>query len=361
MNNSSRQQEIRISSGTIIRAILFVLLFIGIYILRDIVLVLLAAVVIASAIEPAAQWLENKGVPRIPGVLAMYLFVAAVIAGIFYFLIPPLVSDISQLIAEAPEYINSLQVGLQGSGSGLGAIEPLGGVPESFSIAELVTQFQKLIGTEGGVFSFITKIFGGMLSFVLVITFSFYLTVQRNGIGNFLRIVTPFQYEDYIIDLWERSQAKIGKWLQGQLILMLIVGLLTYLGLMIIGVNNALVFGLLAGLFEIIPLFGPVLSAIPPTAVAFVDGGVTLGILTVGLFVVIQQFENNLIHPLVVTKVVGVPPMLVIVAIVVGGKLAGFLGALLSVPLAAALMEYANDISKRKKELHKQLQGDSSA
>ena len=361
MNNSSGKQEIRISSGTIIRAILFVLLFVGIYILRDIVLVLLAAVVIASAIEPAAQWLENKGVPRIPGVLAMYLFVATVIAGIFYFLIPPLVSDISQLIAEAPEYINSLQVGLQGGGSGLGAIEPLGGVPESFSVAELVTQFQKLIGTEGGVFSFITKIFGGMLSFVLVITFSFYLAVQRNGIGNFLRIVTPFQYEDYIIDLWERSQAKIGKWLQGQLILMLIVGLLTYLGLMIIGVNNALVFGLLAGLFEIIPLFGPVLSAIPPTAVAFVDGGVTLGILTVGLFVVIQQFENNLIHPLVVTKVVGVPPMLVIVAIVVGGKLAGFLGVLLSVPLAATLMEYANDISKRKKELHEQLQGDSSA
>lgn len=353
MEQNMNKQTIRIDSSTIVRSILFILLFAGIYFLRDIVLVILTAVVIASAIEPLIQWLERRHIPRVPGVLSIYVGMAAIAAGIFYFLIPPLVDDVSSLIAQAPEYINQLQLGLEGTG-GLTDPEALNGVTDTFSVSEAVTQFQRIIGAEGGLLSLVNKIFGGVLSFILIVTFSFYLSVQRDGIANFLRIVTPFQYEDYIIDLWRRSQAKIGKWLQGQLVLMLIVGLLTYLGLAILGIPNALLFGIIAGLFEIIPLFGPVLSAIPAVAVGFIEGGLTLGLMTTGLFIIIQQFENNLIHPLVVTKVVGVPPMLVIIAIVVGGKLAGFLGIILSVPLAAAIMEYTNDISARKQQLHQQ-------
>ncbi|TSC68058.1 MAG: hypothetical protein G01um101472_175 [Parcubacteria group bacterium Gr01-1014_72] len=193
-----------------------------------------------------------------------------------------------------------------------------------------------------------STIFGGVLSFVLIIVLSFYLAVQEDGVTNFLRIVAPIQHQRYIIDLWKRSQRKIGLWLQGQLLLGLIVGILVYLGLTVLGIKNALLLAILAGFFEIIPVFGPILASIPGIIIGFADGGVTSGFLVIGLYLIIQQFENHLIYPLVVRKVVGVSPILVILGLVVGGKLAGFLGILLSVPIAAALMEYFSDVQRSK-------------
>jgi predicted PurR-regulated permease PerM len=178
--------------------------------------------------------------------------------------------------------------------------------------------------------------------------FSFYFAVQETGIDDFLRLVTPVEHEQYVVSLWRRSQDKIGKWMQGQLLLGLIVGVLLYLGLVILGVPYALLLAVLAAIFELIPVFGQILAALPAIAVAFGDGGVTAALLVLGLYLIVQQFESNLIYPLVVKKIVGVPPLLVILALLIGAKLAGFLGILLSVPIAAALQEFINDIQKKK-------------
>jgi len=121
-----------------------------------------------------------------------------------------------------------------------------------------------------------------------------------------------------------------------------------YLGLTVLGVKYALVLAVLAAIFELIPVFGPILSSVPAVVVGFVDGGVGLGLLVIALYIIIQQFENHLIYPLVVTKVVGVPPLLVILALLIGWKLVGFLGIILSIPFAAALQEVASDLEKRR-------------
>ena len=189
------------------------------------------------------------------------------------------------------------------------------------------------------------------MGFVLVVVFSFYFAVQETGVDDFLRVVTPLRYQERVQNLWKRSQIKIGLWMQGQLALALIIGVLVYLGLTILGVPYALLLGLLAAVFELIPVFGPVLSAIPAAAIALTDGGVTLMFLVIGLFAVIQQFENHLIYPLVVTKVVGVPPLLVILALLVGAKLAGFLGIILSVPAAAVIQELVYELGQERKKL----------
>jgi predicted PurR-regulated permease PerM len=191
-------------------------------------------------------------------------------------------------------------------------------------------------------------VFGGVLSFVLILVFSFYFAMQEKGIEEFLAIITPAEYEKYVVGLWHRTQRKIGLWMQGQLILGLIVGILVYLGLTLIGVEHALVLAVLAGLFEIIPVFGPTLSAIPAVAIGFSGGGVGIGLFVVALYVIIQQFENHLIYPLVVTKVVGVPPLLVILALIIGAQVAGFLGILLAVPIAAAVQECVADLDQRR-------------
>ena len=132
------------------------------------------------------------------------------------------------------------------------------------------------------------------------------------------------------------------------MVLGLIVGVLLYLGLTILGVPNALLLAVLAGLFELIPVFGQILAAIPALALGFADGGFTAFLLVGGLYLIVQQFEAHLIYPVVVKKVVGVPPLLVILALIVGAKLAGFLGILLSVPIAAAIQEFVSDVDREK-------------
>ena len=156
------------------------------------------------------------------------------------------------------------------------------------------------------------------------------------------------QHERYVIGLWRRSQHKIGLWMQGQLLSSALMALLVYLSLLIIGVPHALLLAVLAGVFELIPLVGATLAAIPTIFIAYTWGGMSIALIVAGLYIVIQQLEGHLIYPLVVKKMVGIPPIISIVSLVIGGTLAGFLGVLISVPVAAALMEFISDFEERK-------------
>jgi len=350
-----RELAIRITPSSIIVAILLVLLVALLYILRDLVLIVLTAIVIASAIEPATAWFQKYKIPRLVSVLIVYLTFFALLLGFFYFFLPTILVETLNFLAILPSYLQ--------------AIDNLNPFQETVflgteGLADQIS-FSQAFESLRGVFSNVTKsfletinfVFGGLLSFVLIIVFSFYFAVQETGIDDFLRVISPAKHQKYIVNLWKRSQVKIGLWMQGQLMLAVIVGMLVYLGLTILGVKHALLLALVAAIFELIPVFGPILSAIPAIAVGFVDGGVTVGLLVVGLYVIIQQFENHLIYPLVVTKVVGVPPLLVILALLVGAQLAGFLGIILSVPFAAVLQELVSDIQKNKKRQLAEVEG----
>jgi len=337
------------------KVILFGLLFVLIFYLKDLVLILLTAIVIASAIEPATKWFSRYKIPRVPAVLFVYTIIVAAVFGIFYLFIPAILDEASGFFADLPQYINS--IGLSGPITSESVISP-SAVAESvstvkgFSLSSIITDLQSsFVNVSEGFFRVLNTVFGGIFSLILIVVFSFYFAVQERGIDDFLKIITPVRHQKYIIDLWKRSQKKIGLWMQGQLILALIIGVLTYLGLTIFGVPYALLLAILAAIFELIPIFGPILAAIPATIIAFASGGVSLGVFVIGLYLIIQQFENHLIYPLVVKKVVGVPPLLVIIAIIIGAKLAGFLGIILSVPVAAAVQELVADIQKNKEKM----------
>ena len=351
MDDNQKSNAVYITTGTIIRTILLLLLFYVLYLLLDLVLVVLTSVVIASAIEPATKWFARYKIHRIPAVILVYVILASIIVSIFYFFIPPLLDEATKFAAVLPGYLDSFTNSSSVAGNDLvGTQKIVGDFAGSISFKDIISQAKETIsGFSGGVFEAISFIFGGAFSFILVIIISFYLAVQKDGISSFLKLITPIKHQEYIIDLWHRSQTKIGLWFQGQLLLGLIIGILVYLGLTILQVPYALLLALLAAMFELIPIFGPILAAIPAIILGFMSGGATLGFMTAGLYLIIQQFENNLIYPLVVRKVIGVPPLLVILALIVGGKLLGFLGIILSVPMAAALIEFTNDIAKEKR------------
>lgn len=340
--------SITITAGAIFKTILILLFFYFLYVIRDVVLVLLTSIVLASAIEPGTRWFMKRKIPRTPSVIIVYLLIVAILVSIFYIFLPPLIDDIQDMSRTIPAYFQSSE--LAGKFEGIPAFESIyNSISQNFSGSDIITKVgQTLTGATAGVLSVASSVFGGLVSLLLIIVISFYLAVQDDGVASFLQIVSPQKNEKYVIDLWRRSQKKIGLWMQGQLLLGLIIGILTYLGLSILGVSNAMFLAVIAAVFELIPIFGSIFAAIPGIAFALIDGGVSLGLFALGLYLIIQQFESQLIHPLVVKKIVGIPALVAIIAIVIGAKVAGFLGILLSVPIAAVVMEIINDIDKKK-------------
>ncbi len=329
--------KVEISTSSIFKVVLILLLVWLLWFLRDLVLVLLTSVVIASAVDPAARWFARWRLSRVPAVLLIYALVFSLLVVIFYFLVPQLLNDLSGITSILPQEISALE--LPGVGEKL---------IEKIPLSDIISAVKDVIApASGSILATFSVIFGGVVSFVLIVVISFYLSVQQGGIVNFLKVVTPSHHEEYIVDLWNRTKRKIGLWIQGQVVLGFIVGVLVYLGLTILGVKYALALALLAAVFEIIPYFGPILGAVPAVLLGFADN-VTLGVMVLGLYIIIQQFENHLIYPLVVRKMVGVHPIVAIISLVVGAKLAGFLGVVLAVPAAAALMEIIDDLDRRK-------------
>lgn len=341
---SGKDINVHISSGTIIKTLLFGILVALLWFLRDIVLVVLTAVVIASAMEPGIRFLMRYRLHRVLAVISMYLTAAIAFFGILFLFIPPVLNDAAAFLAQLPNTLANLNITNITHG-----LLPWGSVSDSISSADLLRELSgTLSDSTGGVFSTLSAFFGGLTSFVLVVVFSFYFSVQETGVDDFLRVVTPVKEQAYVLNLWKRSQVKIGKWMQGQLVLGVIVGVLLYLGLLILGVPHALLLAVLAAVFELIPVFGQILAAIPAVAIGFIDGGMTAALLITGLYVVVQQFEAHLIYPVVVKKVVGVPPLLVILSLIVGYNLLGFLGVLLAVPIAGAIQEFVGDVDRAK-------------
>lgn len=344
---NDRSFNISITSGTVLKTLLILggaWLLVKLY---SVVLILLTAVVIASAVEPAVQSLMRKRFPRVLAVLSVYLLLFGLFFSVLYFFLPSLLADFATFVSNLPNYLTSL-----GSIGALDMYTQILGLPSpsDLSAGEIMESFRSAINLEayGNIFTAVTQIFGGLFSFVLIVIFSLYFAIVETGVDDFLHIITPKKWQPYVQDLWRRSQHKIGLWMQGQLILAVVVAVLVYLGLTILGVPHALVLAVIAGLFEIIPVFGPTIAAIPAVMLAFVAGGTTLGLMTVALYAVVQQFENHLIYPLVVTRVVGVPPLLVILGLIIGAELAGFLGIILSVPVVATLQELVRDMESGK-------------
>lgn len=343
--DTGKNITVNLTVGTLLKGVVVALLFWSAYQLKELVLIVLVSVIIASAIERITKFLERFKISRVWGVLIVYISTFSIIfVGLSLFL-PPIFNDLTDLASGLPAKIDAItQVN--------SSIDPVssvtGGLAKSFSLSDIIVQAQKFIlQLSDSIFSTASVFFGGFFSFILIMVISFYLSVQEKGIENFLRIVSPLKYEDYILDLWSRTQTKIGLWFQGQLLLGLIVGIVVFIGLWIMGVKYALTLGILAFALEMIPFFGPILSAVPGVLLAFASG-IGPGLAVLVFYIIVQQLENHVIYPLVAKKVIGVPPLIVILSLLAGWELAGFLGMVIAVPLSTVIMELANDMEKRK-------------
>lgn len=340
----AKPTTINISASTILRVVFVILVLIFLYLIRDVIVIFLFALIIASAISPAVNILRKIKIPRVLGALIVYILALGILGFLISLAVPSIAKDIKELSSNMPKYIDDLSAQF-----------------ESFKRAsakyqDIIVQLQNFLAGIGdflrksasNLFSTAINIFGGLLSFLIVLVISFYLSVQEKGVQRVLTSITPSRHRDYILNLWRRSQKKLGRWLQGQLFLGVIVGVLVYIGLSFLNVKFALLLAILAGVLEIFPYVGPVLAAIPAIILGFLQTPI-LGLWVLILYIIVQQLENYLIVPLVIGKVVKLNPVVVILALLVGGKLGGIPGMILAVPITAVVAEFFRDLVKRRK------------
>ncbi len=337
---------ITITPGTILTAIAIGLLVWLVFTLKGLVLIVLTAIVLSSAVEPGVAWFTHRRLPRVLAVAAVYLIVFGVLFGVAYTIFPPLLEETRGFVSSFPQYLDTLNVGNLLSGN---FTAPASVASPISSITESIFQLQNVFTATGeGAFRALSGVFGGVVSFILIVVLSFYFAVQETGVDDFLRIVVPVRHQEYALDLWKRSHQKIGLWMQGQLVLSCIMGIFAFLWLTILGVKFSLVLAFVAAVAELVPIFGPIIAGVIAVVVTAATEPTSTILLVAGGYLVLHELEANLIYPLVVKKVIGVPPLLVILALFAGAELAGFLGIILSVPIAATVQEFVSDIQKEK-------------
>jgi predicted PurR-regulated permease PerM len=223
-----------------------------------------------------------------------------------------------------------------------GIKEFLKGLPEN------LTAFMPALGGGAGqVFTFLSGAAGLLFGAILVLVVSFYIALQEKWVENSLRTLAPRRYEEYLIGLWKRTERKIGRWFYAQMILSSLVGTLTFVGLSIVGIQHAALIALITAAFSIVPIAGSLFAGIIAFIVA-VQQGLDLGIYTIILFVLIQQLEAYALSPLLHKRALGLNPVMVVFAILIGTRIAGFWGIIIAIPLAAAIAEFWSDIDERR-------------
>lgn len=331
-----------IKTGTIIKVCAVLLAAVLLYFLRDVLVILFFAIVIASAVHPFVNWLEEKRIPRLLSVIFFYLIFASLLVMFFSLVIPTAAFEVNQLAQTLPKFFSEISNALEGA--------------QSSGYSNFVTTLQNTLDSSSqflaissaSILNFVVGIFGGIVSFLAILVISFYLSVMRQGVPDFLRSVLPDAYERYAIGLWRRAEHKVGRWFQGQLLLALSVGLTVFVGLSLFNIKYALILGIIAMIFELVPVVGPVMSAIPAILLAFSQSP-SLGIWVTVFYVVLQQAESHLLAPMILGKTVGLHPVTVVIALLIGAKLAGILGILLAVPAAVIIVEVLDDMAVQRR------------
>lgn len=294
--------------------------------IRDILFLLFISFILMSAIRPLVDELERRRVPRILGIILVYLVVLALLGAILGNLIPALVVQSTRLIQEFPNFVTRLM--------------PYWDINAAEITKQIAPLGENLLKLTVGIFS-------NIITTVTVFVFTFYFLLERRYLEKFLLDTLGQDVGKRTAETIKLVERSLGAWLLGQLTLMLCVGVLSYLGLTLLHVEFALSLAILAGILEIVPMIGPIISAVPAVLVALTVSPF-LAAATVALYFIVQQVENNLIIPLIMRRAVGLPPLVTIVSLMIGARLAGLTGAILSIPVVVMLRVILSEILSKK-------------
>lgn len=290
------------------------------------------AYIIMAAISPIVERLTGYGIPKALAAAGVYLLIVVILFVLIFPLVPFLVNQTTQLFTKLPAYIQN-------------ATELIGVNISREELQEIITSQIGAIGSNA--LQVTTRVFGGAFNILTIIVLSFYLLLDHTRVKNSVASLFSNNSNKKAVEILSKVEYKLGAWLRGQIFLSLFIGVFTWVGLSLIGLEYALPLALLAGMLEIVPTLGPIIAAIPAILIAL-SVSLPLAIVVTGFYILIQIIENNFLVPRIMQRAVGLHPIIVILGIIVGGRLLGIIGALLAVPFISLIIVVASEVRKRR-------------
>ena len=309
-----------------------------IYLARGAFAALLVGVVLSLGLDPIVSFVAEKlRIGRLLGTLLVILLAIIVLIAALYFIVPVVAHEAGGFFT----HFNESTVTFFNVNVSIPSLANLGN-----GIGSAISQY---LGTNGSVPVTVTKVFENLLLILAALIITLYLTIEKDGADKMLRLILPQAYERPIVAVFDRFKFKMRRWLGTQLILSVFIGLAVGLGMWLIGVRYPLILGVIAAILEVVPIIGPIVTGAVAFLIAISDS-VVLAVYAVIFFLIIQQFENHVLVPIVMGKSMRVHPVIVVFALLAGGELAGFVGIVLAVPISVLIQEVIDYMAERREK-----------
>lgn len=337
------EQRLDISWATIIKILTIGLTLYILYLVRDIVVWFCFALIISLLADPAVNFLRKLKIPKIIAVIIIYSAVFGAIGILIYTVSPLFVEEIKQFGQNIPEYFEKVNPILKNLG-----VE----VSDNFSdfTKSLVSNLQE---SSKSIFKAIGTFFGGVATALIIFILAFFISIEDKAAEKFLILLFPAKFENNIKKIFETAQVKVAKWFWARILACLYVGLLSFLIFYLLDIKYALVLGIVSGVLNFVPYVGPAITYILAGGFTIISNSWILALYVCVALFLIQSSENNLLTPLLMKKFIDLPPILVLVSILVGGVLFGFLGTIFAIPVFGIIYEFLKEFleSRRKGEM----------
>ena len=335
----NEERVLDISWATILKISLALLCFYILYLVRDLLLLFLFALVISLLLDPVIDFLQARKIPRTVATLFIYFAIFGLLAFSFSAVIEFFIDEIEDFFMNFPQYFEKIAPVFNSLGM------------EAFSdMTTFIDATGEFLGKMAeNIFSALFAFFGGVFSTFFVVTIAIFLSLEERIVERILCLLSPKKHEEYVLALWERCKQKVSGWFGVKILGCVFVGVSSYVGFLLFNVQYPFSLALLAGLLDFIPIVGPLIAGTIAFLVVLGDSA-TKAIFIVLFFILVQQIEGNVITPVLTKKFIGLPPILVLISLSIGGSLWGIIGAILAIPLTGILYEFARDFLKKRKE-----------
>jgi predicted PurR-regulated permease PerM len=316
-------------------AILASLLLLGffLYRIRGIFAPFIFAIILAYIFNPVLVFLQKHGFSRLGALIALYFALAGLVFITATEVIPIIITELNTFADSLPRYTSQIQDTLRAVNRQYSRV----GIPQSLRqvLDDAIKRGEEeLIGLTGRLVDGFIGVFSYLLKLILAPVLAFYILKDLTALKGVVVNGIPYRYRGDILSLLEAIDGAVGGFILGHVLISLLVGVLSAIGLYLLQIDFALILGLVAGITNIIPYFGPIIGAVPALVIALLKSSRHM-VYVIILFTVIQQVESNILAPAILGDRVGLHPLAVIFILLVGGELFGLLGLLLAVPVAA--------------------------
>lgn len=317
-------------------------IFYGLFLVRDLVVWFFFALIISLLLDPGIAFLQRFKIPKIVAVAMVYLSIFGVLGFCIYLLAPAFLTEINQFGKNIPDYFEKINPILKDFGVDMS---------NNFQdwTAGLVNNLQD---SSRSIIRAISVLFNGLTSTILIFVLAFYISLEDKGLERFITLVLPKKYEGSVMTIFERAQYQVAGWFGARILACIFVGLLSLVVFLLFDIKYAFTLAFISGVLTFIPFIGPLVTALATLLFVGASQSWFLAIYMVIALTLIQEIENKIVTPILMKKILDLPPILVLISLLVGGTIFGLLGIMFVVPVFGILYEFFKEfLQKRREEL----------